>query len=121
RSFPSTTPTPGHTRLLAGTLVTLPASQKPCRRPCQRRGPRALRKMATARWRPTTDRPTDRPTSLAHSGRGRLHLLWRYRASYPHPPFSRPEVTRAHNRAGNSPVVPPLPPEHGERGLDIRD
>lgn len=64
--------------------------------------------------------PTDIDRSLARSlvwpPPRRLHLLWRDSVL----PRSRPEVARAHNRTGNSPVGSPTPPhptrEHGERG-----
>lgn len=104
----------------AGTLVTLSASQKPFR-PflVNDRGPGALQKKDTARGRPTTDRHRWLARSLARSlvqPPRRLHLLWRDSVL----PRSRPEVARAHNRTGNSPVGSPTPPhptrEHGERG-----
>ena len=81
------------------------------------RGPGALHKTAnTARWRPTTH-PTDRDRSLARS----LALARSAAAREPSLarqsvlPRSRPEVTRTHDRAGDSPSsVPPHPiPEHG--------
>lgn len=122
RPFPSTTTTPGHTRLPGRDTLSLFPPDKSHLSPSSSttdRGPGALQKKATARGRPTTDRHRWLARSLARSlvrPPRRLHLLWRDSVR----PRSRPEVARAHNRTGNSPVGSPTPPqptrEHGERG-----